>query len=594
MENKDGVVYLKNGKLNITDPEGLGRYPRIKTGENVRIYINGKKEGKELVVNQDLADKIEFKFESITANKELKIEISDDKLKAYLIISLTPRQQLILKDTEASNHIVVETESKAKVYPDLDKKEIIDLLDYHDIKFGIKHDYINQIVAASDDLSGEYLVAEGKAPKTGQDAEVIKSEKYKQQDQQDENFFKQIDSIDKGELICFKRELIPGKAGTNVFAEEISPPLVKDIELIAGKNVQIINNGLKAIALEGGQPQLIKRNSKVEVYVHKQYIISSDVDKYTGHIKYDGDLLVKGNVQDYFNVSVGSKLKVGGNIANAEIKTNGDLFVKNNIIASKLYIGNYLEKKVIANMKKIISDIENLKIAVEEIIGEASKREMDVSSFRTGKVIRLLVENKFKSLKNLIINTNKEIDKADKIKEKFEEVTPYFTNIANLERIKDERFLYEFKENLKEILTSQIESKGLLNIFAGYIQNSEIKIGGSVIISRSGCYNSTIKAKGSIFARNKLGFVKGGEYQAEEIIYTQSAGSQLGRTNFILGKQIFIKEALGTLVIKSEKDRIVIDPGQKNINYKVDKFGKLVQSDKLPNINKYLVGDNEI
>lgn len=535
MENKDGVVYLKNGKLNITDPEGLGRYPRIKTGENVRIYINGKKEGKELVVNQDLADKIEFKFESITANKELKIEISDDKLKAYLIISLTPRQQLILKDTEASNHIVVETESKAKVYPDLDKKEIIDLLDYHDIKFGIKHDYINQIVAASDDLSGEYLVA-----------------------------------------------------------EEISPPLVKDIELIAGKNVQIINNGLKAIALEGGQPQLIKRNSKVEVYVHKQYIISSDVDKYTGHIKYDGDLLVKGNVQDHFNVSVGSKLKVGGNIANAEIKTNGDLFVKNNIIASKLYIGNYLEKKVIANMKKIISDIENLKIAVEEIIGEASKREMDVSSFRTGKVIRLLVENKFKSLKNLIINTNKEIDKADKIKEKFEEVTPYFTNIANLERIKDERFLYEFKENLKEILTSQIESKGLLNIFAGYIQNSEIKIGGSVIISRSGCYNSTIKAKGSIFARNKLGFVKGGEYQAEEIIYTQSAGSQLGRTNFILGKQIFIKEALGTLVIKSEKDRIVIDPGQKNINYKVDKFGKLVQSDKLPNINKYLVGDNEI
>lgn len=245
-------------------------------------------------------------------------------------------------------------------------------------------------------------------------------------------------------------------------------------------------------------------------------------------------------------------------------------------------------------MKKIISDIENLKIAVEEIIGEASKREMDVSSFRTGKVIRLLVENKFKSLKNLIINTNKEIDKADKIKEKFEEVTPYFTNIANLERIKDERFLYEFKENLKEILTSQIESKGLLNIFAGYVQNSEIKIGGSVIISRSGCYNSTIKAKGSIFARNKLGFVKGGEYQAEEIIYTQSAGSQLGRTNFILGKQIFIKEALGTLVIKSEKDRIVIDPGQKNINYKVDKFGKLVQSDKLPNINKYLVGDNEI
>lgn len=588
MENKDGVVYLENGNLTIINPEGLGRYPRIISGENVEIYIDGKKESKEVVVSEDAEDLIEFKISSIKKSKKLDIEISKNKIKAYLIIEIVPEQRLELKDTEPSNQIKVEAEGKKEIYPVLKKEEIIELLNLHNISYGIKHAQLNQLLKQEGNLSGKYLIAEGKKAEKGKNAEIIQSEKYKNRE---ENLFNVIDSIDKGETICYKTEAVAGISGINVFSERISAPPVKDLQLVAGKNVKVTGDGLKAVALEGGQPKLIRKRSAVEVHIYKQYIIKGNVDKYTGHVKYDGDLLIKGNINDYFNVEVGNDLKVQGNIANAEVKTRGDLYVNNNIIASKLFIGNYLEREIVTSLNKIVNNLENLKKAVEEILGEASKRKMNLNNFRTGRVLRLLIENKFTELRKMILSVDGKINNSDQLKKYFQKITPYFRNMANLERITDENIFYEFKDELVEFIDLNLDNSGILNIYAGYIQNSEINIGGSVIINRLGCYNSTIRAKKSIIVKSKSGFLKGGSYQAEEIIFAQEAGSKLSKTFFRVGEQIFIKEALGTLVIKSDQDRKIIEPGMKNINYKVNGFGQLVAAANLPNITQYLLRD---
>ena len=586
MENKDGAVYIENGKLHVIDPQGLGRYPRITASENVDLYIDGQKENNEIVVSKNVEDLIEFKINTVQKKKDLKIKISSDKLKAYLIVDIIPEQNIEIKDTEEKNHITIETISKNITYPVIKKKEIMDLLNKNNISYGIKHDQINNLTYRKEDLSGKYIIAEGKEVKLGKNAKIIKNDKYKNLK---DNMFNVIDSIDKGEIICYKKEAKPGKPGINVFSEKISPPNVKDIKLQAGKNVKLTEDSLKAIALISGQPKIIKRRYTAKITINKQYIIDGDVDKHTGNIKYDGDLLVKGDITDYFNVDVGNDLKVNGNIANSEVKNQGNLYVKNNIIASKLYIGNYLENGTVKKLKKIIDYIDKLKKAVEEILGEASKRKMNVNNFRTGRVIRLLIENKFKELKPLILKIYKDIDDKNKLNKYFKEILPYFKNPTNLEIDSDETVIYEFGNNLRDFLDSHLDNNGLLNIYAGYIQNSEIKIGGSVIIDRLGFYNSKINAKGSIIANSKSGFIKGGNYQADEIIYAQEAGSHLGKTHFRIGEQIFIKKALGTLIIKSDRDKRLIDGGTKNINYKVDKFGKLVQANRLPNMNKYLL-----
>ena len=232
MENKDGVVYLENGKLTIINPEGLGRYPRITAGENVEIYIDGVKDNNEIVVSQDIECLIEFKINNINKSKKLDLEITEDKLKAFLIIEIIPEQILEIQDTEPANHIKIDTKIKEKIFPEVNKKEIIELLNVHNISYGIKHNYISQLLKQNGDLNGKYLIAEGKKAEAGQNAEIIKSEEYKKKD---ENLFNVIDSIDKGETICYKKEAVPGKAGVNVFSEKISPPTVKDINLKQGE-----------------------------------------------------------------------------------------------------------------------------------------------------------------------------------------------------------------------------------------------------------------------------------------------------------------------------------------------------------------------
>jgi hypothetical protein len=585
LENKDGFVAVKNSQLIITDPEGLGRYPRIEAAENIDIYVKGEKQNNEIVVSKDVENEIEFKINNKAKEKQLSLEIAKDRMEANLVIAMTAEQVLQIKDKEAANQIVIETVNKEQNYPRIFKREILNLLNSKQINYGIKHDYITEVINQPGDISGKYLIAEGKRAEAGIDAKLIKSEDFREEE---ETLFTVIDSIDKGKIICYKEKAIPGKSGINIFSDRIPAPPVNDFELEAGVNVQLTPDKLKAIAMEGGQPKIVKKKGTVQVNIYRQYTINGDIDKYTGSIKYDGDLLVKGNVTDYFDVDIGNDLKVQGNIANAEINTQGNLYVNNNIIASTLYIGNYLDKETVVKLNYITIKIHDLEQAVDEILGEASKRKMNISDFRTGKIIRLLIENKFPDFQELILELYQEIDQKSELKDIFKKIVPYFTNMANLERIQDESIFIELKKNIEQFLDTRINNDDVLSIHTGYIQNSEINIGGSVIINKLGCYNSTIRAKGAIIVKNRDGFLKGGDYQSEEIIYAQMAGTKLGKTYFRIGKHIFIKESLGTLVINSDHDSITIDPEKKNINYQIDDFGQLVVADGLPDLEKYL------
>lgn len=43
MENIDGTVEIKNCKVIVTDPEGDGRFARIKAGDEVEVYLDEEK-----------------------------------------------------------------------------------------------------------------------------------------------------------------------------------------------------------------------------------------------------------------------------------------------------------------------------------------------------------------------------------------------------------------------------------------------------------------------------------------------------------------------------------------------------------------------
>ena len=155
-----------------------------------------------------------------------------------------------------------------------------------------------------------------------------------------------------------------------------------------------------------------------------------------------------------------------------------------------------------------------------------------------------------------------------------------------LKDLENEDIFLEFKNKIKRFLNNRSNNE-FLDIRTGYIQNSNIKIGGSVIINKSGCYNSDIEAKDSIIVKNSIGYIKGGNYKAQNLIYSNKAGNRLGETNFYIGGQIYIKKALGSLVIKSKRDKKVITADENNINLKVNKNKKLERTNIMPEIDNY-------
>ncbi|MGM0410590.1 MAG: flagellar assembly protein A [Bacillota bacterium] len=580
--NENGYVEVDDGEVKIKNPQGLGRYPRIEAGKNVELFIEGNLIKDEVVVSEEVEDKITIKIKKVDAKKELNLEINADKTKAFLKINIRAEQKLKLKDIAPANKLTIQTKVISETYPEVKKEEIEKLLNDYNICYGIKKDKINEIVNKKRNYENKYLIAEGKKAIKGKDAKIIKTKSFKEHK---EKTFNTIESFEAGEVICFKKEAIPGKKGINIFNEEIPPPPVRNITLKAGDNVEIEDNNKKAVALKGGQPKIIEHKNTAIIKIVQQYVIDGDIDKNTGNIKYEGDLLVNGDIKDYFNVKVGHDLKVTGNIANTEVKTNGNVYIKNNIISSNLQIGNYLNPKIIDLLNSIIKKLENLNLALEEILGEASKRKLNKDVYKVGKIIKLLLENKFENLSAKILKVNDKIDKDHFLKKDLEKISPLLKNTNKLAKLKSEKIFIDFKNTILNTLKEREESKDILNIYTGYIQNSTININGSVFINKLGCYNSNIEAKNCIVVRNNSGFLKGGNYTASNLIYVDKAGNNLGKTHFTIGKRLYIKEATGTLIINSEQDRKVYDRGRKNINLKVNEFGKIIKAKTKPKIN---------
>lgn len=143
--------------------------------------------------------------------------------------------------------------------------------------------------------------------------------------------FRNIDRyiyVKEGEKLASLFEGIPGKAGIDVFGKPIAPPPIKRPKLTVGKNVQ------ERQTIVDGKPlrdyhattngAVFSTDSSVTVSQELQ--IDSNVGIGTGNVNYDGNVLVKGDIE-----------------SGASVVTNGSLIVKGNIESSDLTVARDLE-----------------------------------------------------------------------------------------------------------------------------------------------------------------------------------------------------------------------------------------------------------
>lgn len=583
MGNKDGTIEIKAEQVKVVNPTGSGSYPLLKVDQNVNVYLDGEKIDEETVVFAD--SKIEIEKIEEKSQKDLNLKITQEALQAYLNINIKSGYKVKIKDHPPASVVKLETEKIITAPVELTESDISILLLKNRVRYGVKKELLTKII--NNNQTGEFLIAEGNKPVSGQDARINLIEKEDEQCKSGD--FNCITSFAEGEIVAEKQPAVPGKDGINVLREKITAPPVKDYQLVAGKGSKLINDGSQAVATEVGRPKLEKKKDQFIVTIVPQYIIEGDVDKTTGNIRYQGDLIVQGNIFDYFDVRVGNNLHIAKSIAGCNANANGDIIVGQNIVNSQIKAGLYLSRKLVADLKKLFKELEDMIAAVNEILGAAQERMGFLQrNLQLGRILKLLLIDKFKQIPILI---NKLADKTSTYDYDWEaistisEMKQLFKGYKKILRINDLDIFIKLKDQLEVIIDAQHNLKEA-NVSADYIQNSTINAASNVIIRNKGCYNSEISAGKNIINIGQQGFVKGGKYSAEDFIYLKVVNSSLSRTDFRIGKGIYVQYIESNVKIESDNDVIFIDQPQNNLYLAVNSKGELEQQAGSPDFKE--------
>lgn len=211
------------------------------------------------------------------------------------------------------------------------------------IVFGIVDDariigYLN----ASPEDRGSFKIAEGTPPTPFDKRDIqysfnpdpLNIGKIREGDHIDFKDRGPIPQANENDLLAEKVRTRKDHDGMDVFGRPIPAPKTAEPPFRCGKGTRMSDDGLKIFAAARGRPEL-SPDGKVSVFA--QLKIQGDVDLKTGHIEFDGDVIVSGAVRSGFRVNCGSLS--AREILHAELETKGNVLVSEGIIGAEIRAG---------------------------------------------------------------------------------------------------------------------------------------------------------------------------------------------------------------------------------------------------------------
>ncbi len=209
-----------------------------------------------------------------------------------------------------------------------------------------------------------YVVAEAIKPVDGRDAyieynfETDRSKLKMQESDTGQVNFKELNLIQnvvEGQPLAQKIPAERGKGGKTIFGRYLEAKNGKDINLPVGKNVVVDSDGHTILAAMNGQVQLVGDKICVEPVME----IEGDVSIKTGNITFLGTVIVKGNVDDGFDIKASGNIEVYGTVGRSTLIADGNIVVSLGIMGRDegvIQAGKSLWAKFIQNATVMAED----------------------------------------------------------------------------------------------------------------------------------------------------------------------------------------------------------------------------------------------
>jgi uncharacterized protein (DUF342 family) len=520
LEIKNGMIVYHSGDIN----------PSIAPGDNVIVKVNNNMILSKTYIKYD--DSVIIEPLNSYSNKTINIEVSDDKLYAYLEIIYIPRREFIIMDMDPAHEIIVQAKCINESYPEpYSKKDIEELLNLNKITYGIKWDNIPSILKG-----GKHCIAQGLTQKNPVDDKIKylfnnKPEKKPVETNGKVDYLSigTIDSVEAGTVIAIREEGEDGKPGYDVYGAIMQSAKKKTNKFKKGPGSEILDNGNRVIASIKGMVSV--KNDTICVFpIHD---ISGDVDIKTGNIQFDGDVVVRGNVKEGFKINAGNDVTIYGNVAEANISSGGNLKIERNVISSILKAG---DKQI--NDLRTMQYIKTYGDFINDIINayyELNKLGKISPGVNIGAIFKVLLQSKYKPFKDQIIEGIGFIAKnhiREDMKALWDDGIKLFRLIEDGD-LTDIKYAITINHLYTEFISKHDFISTPADVIINYSQNSSIFATNNVEVRGKGCYNTSIIAQNKVIFTGFPGVIRGGQISGAKGITAKEVGSSAGVRSYL-------------------------------------------------------------
>ncbi|MBE7413236.1 MAG: FapA family protein [Leptospiraceae bacterium] len=306
IESKNGLAYLK-----VTRPGRNGSPVELNDVIN-RLKLFGISNFDKGVITKIIenADGNEYeiaKWSDKSEDMNLEIEISEDKMSAYITLS-PPKHGGRLLSTE----------------------EIVLRLRGRNIMKGVLTEEIEKSLQ-EEFYFQKFLAAKGKPPKKGTDGYInilfnsgkspdLKEDKYGKVDFKNINI---IRSVEENTVIAEKVDPEAGEFGENIFGEVIPYETAREEEWKVGLNTEVSPDGKRLIAKITGRP-VLERGGGIRV---DEICHLSNVDYSTGNVDFPGTIIVDGSIVDDFRLKTKGSIVLKNSVGRVFLYAQGDIIL---------------------------------------------------------------------------------------------------------------------------------------------------------------------------------------------------------------------------------------------------------------------------
>ncbi len=450
---QEGLAQIIGGVLKICDPTNGGNKSVVIPGDGAVLRVNGVVIRGSRSINE--SDDFDVELVQQTEEAKLEVEISSDCLLAK--IKITPEINITHKliDQDKQNVLQLLTnkhreEKKVITFQDVEKA-----LQEHNVSYGIDYSKIQQAVAAAD---GDWWeVARGLPAQEGKDGYVEYLFQYQPVEitygeEEWVNYWERytFPGVREGDVLAALHPPEEGSPGMDITGNEIQPKPVKETYIRVKDGVKISDDGSKAIATTYGRP-VLEGHGEQYLKIVRLMIHPNDVDLKSGNLRFDGDLMILGNVTEGMQVTAYGEVTIMGDAAGAVIQAGGRVFCKGKFIHTKVRAGGI--KSFYNKIGGLLSELDEMLVwTIREAIRirEYSQHEHKFGEKHVDEIILYLIEH----------------DKGQ-----LESLTSKYASIINKEAIPFPIAIRELMQCVQQLVTTKLhKNKSLFDMVCAIVE----------------------------------------------------------------------------------------------------------------------------